>query len=381
MADPIKEVTLPSGEVRYRFVVDLPPAADGKRRQRRMSFRTYKEAEAERERLRVGIKDRTIIIPGKTTLNQYFDYWLQNYRSTRRSTTPRANTRLSYSYGLAPWRKYLGRMRLQAIQTEHIEDALTAMLKDRGNETDPDKGTASSLVSLQLIKTILDRAVLERKIPYNPAAPVRPAPYIRRKRPVWNDDQARSFLRYADDDRLAVAWHLTMTGLRRGEVLGLMWDDVDLATGMLTVRRSRVQAGREIRTEAPKSDQGFRTLPMTATLMQRLQEFRMRQQMEATDAGPAYTSSGFVVTDELGAPLSPAWYSKEWRRMTGAAGLPGIRLHDARHSANSLMAGAGIPDHVRAGWLGHTVQVNVATYTHVRPADLVAARDALNMAL
>jgi integrase len=64
--------------------------------------------------------------------------------------------------------------------------------------------------------------------------------------------------------------------------------------------------------------------------------------------------------------------------VAAAAGVPRIHLHDGRHTTNSLMAAAGVPDHIRAAWCGHTVAVNVATYTHARPEDFAQARDALD---
>jgi len=73
----------------------------------------------------------------------------------------------------------------------------------------------------------------------------------------------------------------------------------------------------------------------------------------------------------------PRWLTDEFHRLAAVAGCPHIRLHDGRHTTNSLMAAAGIPDHIRAAWCGHTVAVNVATYTHARPEDLAMARDAL----
>ena len=85
-----------------------------------------------------------------------------------------------------------------------------------------------------------------------------------------------------------------------------------------------------------------------------------------------------MAADELGAPVHPEWFSDEFHRLAAAAGVPRIRLHDGRHTANSLLAAEGVPDHIRAAWCGHTVAVNVATYTHARPEDLGRAADALS---
>jgi integrase len=96
------------------------------------------------------------------------------------------------------------------------------------------------------------------------------------------------------------------------------------------------------------------------------------------EAGEAYEASGYVVVDELGAPVHPDHYSDDFQRLAARAGVPRIRLHDGRHTINSLMAAAGVPPHIRAAWCGHTVQVNESTYTHARPEDLAVAGAALS---
>lgn len=80
-----------------------------------------------------------------------------------------------------------------------------------------------------------------------------------------------------------------------------------------------------------------------------------------------------MVCDELGAAVNPEWYSDEFHRLRERAGLVRIVLHGARHTANSLMAAAGVPEHIRAAWCCHRPQMNVSTYTHARPEDMTAA--------
>jgi integrase len=115
--------------------------------------------------------------------------------------------------------------------------------------------------------------------------------------------------------------------------------------------------------------------PADVTALQALQD---RQVTEAMEAGSAYSASGDVVCDELGAALNPERYSGLFQQLREAAGLRRIRLHDSRHTANSLMAAAGVPDHIRAAWCGHTTLVNLTTYTHARPEDLAQAAAALS---
>jgi integrase len=146
----------------------------------------------------------------------------------------------------------------------------------------------------------------------------------------------------------------------------------------VTIGAARVLVDGQVLSKAPKSAAGCRTLPLDAALVTVLRALRKRQREERLAAGAAYEDGGYVVCDELGVPVHPEWFTDEFHRVAAAAGVPRIRLHDGRHTTNSLMAAAGVPEHIRAAWCGHTVAVNVATYTHTRPEDLVMARDALS---
>jgi len=130
--------------------------------------------------------------------------------------------------------------------------------------------------------------------------------------------------------------------------------------------------------KAPKSKRGIRTLPLDAADVAALQALHDRQVTEAMEAGEAYAASGYVVADELGQAVNPDWYTDEFHRVAKRAGLPRIRLHDGRRTASSLMAAAGVPEHIRAAWCGHTVAVNKRTYTHARPEDMAIARTVLS---
>jgi integrase len=106
----------------------------------------------------------------------------------------------------------------------------------------------------------------------------------------------------------------------------------------------------------PKSKRGCRTLPLDAAGVTALRALHDRQVTEAMEAGEAYSASGYIVCDELGAEVNPEWYSDESHRLRKRAGRRRIELHDSRHTANSLMADAGMPEHIRAAWCGHTVR-------------------------
>jgi integrase len=158
---------------------------------------------------------------------------------------------------------------------------------------------------------------------------------------------AREPLRAAEGDRLHAAWRLSLYGLRRGEVLGLRWADVDLKAKTLAVAQVRVLVDYKVRIEEPKSHNGKRTLPLDDELVSALTELRKRQARESEAAGTAYQAGlddldwyapgdECVVTDELGVPVHPEWYSDEFGRLLKRARQRKIRLHDSRHTTLSL---------------------------------------------
>jgi integrase len=208
------------------------------------------------------------------------------------------------------------------------------------------------------------------KLARNPCRKVN-LPRQSRREDSWSQAELHQFLGSAAKDRLAAAWLLTVYGLRRGEVCGLRWADVDLEARTITVGPTRVVINsRALDKDSPKSERGRRVLPLDDQLAAALGALRTRQKAEKMAAGGAYQAGGHVVCDELGAAVNPEWYSNEFHRIREQAGVRRIRLHDGQHKINSLMAAAGVPLHVRAAWCGHTLQVNEAEYTHTRPEDM-----------
>ena len=206
-------------------------------------------------------------------------------------------------------------------------------------------------------------AAQRRRLVRNVARLVKPPEHTPRERDTWSKAEVRKLLTKASSDRLYVAWRLSLYGLRRGEVLGLRWSDIDLRARTLTVNQARVLVEYRVRIEEPKSRNGKRTLPLDGELVTALTALRKRQLDESTAAGTAYRSglarldwyqSGeYVITDQAGTPVHPEWYSDEFGRLLRRAGLRRITLHDSRHTTLTLMEHAGVPISIISKWAGH----------------------------
>lgn len=255
---------------------------------------------------------------------------------------------------------------------------MLAQGRRRGGAAGTGLSARSVRLTLGRLSAALESAVAEGKIARNPARLVTPPKHTPREQQTWAKAEVGAFLAVADTDRLAACWRLSLYGLRRGEVLGLRWPDIDLKAGTVTVRRARVLAGYTVRIEEPKSRNGIRTLPLDPALVDLLRALRKRQMAEGAAAAPAYEPSGYIAADELGRPVHPEWYSDEFHRVSDRAQVRRIRLHESRHTTCSLMEKAGVPVSIISAWAGHySGAFTMATYVHANPEDLAAGRDAL----
>lgn len=158
-----------------------------------------------------------------------------------------------------------------------------------------------------------------------------------------------------------------MTGMRRGEVLGLRWSDVDLDAARLSVRQALVAVGYDVIESTPKSHNA-RVVDLDAETINKLREHRCRQQEERDEWGTDYQDSDLVVAKENGEPIHPHTFSQSFERTIRRAGLRTIRLHDLRHTHATLALKAGVPVKVISERLGHeSPAFTLKQYAHVIP--------------
>jgi integrase len=157
--------------------------------------------------------------------------------------------------------------------------------------------------------------------------------------------------------------------MRRGELLGLRWVDVDLDLARVAVRQTLVLAGRQVVVSEPKTSRGRRSIALDPRTVAALRTWRAAQAAERLQWGGAWVDSGLCFTREDGTPLHPEWLSDAFAWRVGRVGLPRIRLHDLRHTHASLGLAAGVPVKVMSERLGHTSSSFTAdAYQHVTPA-------------
>jgi integrase len=355
------------------LVVDvLPDPATGKRQQmHRRGFKTKKEAEAELAEIVADVNRGVFVRPTRGTLGDYLEQWLESRA---------VNLRPSTLYG---YTKVVRKRIIPALGTAKLSDLTTADL-ERWYASLVTGGLSPKTVAntAGVLSVALSDAVRLRLLRHNPAAEARLPRRERREMAAWTEAEAAAFLAGTKDQRLAPIWRLVLaTGLRRGELCGLRWRDVDLAAGTLEVAETRVVA-EDVVIGAPKTRAGARIIAIDDGTVAALTAWRKRQAVERLAAGPTWVDHGVVLVDELGAPPHPETVTRWWSEAAKSAGVRPIRLHDARHTAATMLLRAGQPVKVVTQRLGHAdVAVTMRIYQHVTAQDDRAAAEALGRAL
>ncbi len=220
-----------------------------------------------------------------------------------------------------------------------------------------------------VLKSALEHAVREEEITRNVARNVRTGtPRPRRFEPL-TADEARKFLDAARDDRLFTLYELALrTGLRKGELLGLQWEDLDLHNGTANIRRTlqRTQTGG-LTALPTKTRASERRIALPSECIHSFKEHREVQEGEQEAAAEGWRDNGLVFSTPAGGPIDPANLNRSFRALLDRAGLRRIRFHDLRHSTATLLLEQAVELVVIKELLGHAhIGVTATVYAHVR---------------
>jgi len=193
-----------------------------------------------------------------------------------------------------------------------------------------------------VLRNALECAVREEVIPRNAARLVKIATPQYAVNRGLTAPQAQAVLQAAQAQRLGALYVLALfLGLRRGELLGLRWEDVDLDGGKLEVVHTLQRVGGALQLVPPKTEGSRRTVPLPSVCVEALREHKRRQFRERSDAWPDWEDHGLVFPSRRGTPMEPDNLRRSWSVIRAAAGLPGVRFHDLRHTCVTLLLDLG----------------------------------------
>ncbi|MFJ7193597.1 tyrosine-type recombinase/integrase [Streptomyces bacillaris] len=235
-----------------------------------------------------------------------------------------------------------------------------------------------------VLKSALEHAVREDELPRNVARNVKTTTHQPKRFRPLTAAEARQFLDAARTDRLHALYELALrTGLRKGELLGLHWDDLDLNAGTASIRRSLQRTRTGGLTHLPtKTRASERRIAVPTECLHSLKEHKQQRDKERETAGSAWQDSGLVFTTPTGRPLDPANLTRRFRSFLNRASIRLIRFHDLRHSTATLLLEQGVDLVVIKELLGHAhIGVTAGVYAHVRLRLQRQAIDTLSGAL
>ncbi|WP_371479165.1 tyrosine-type recombinase/integrase [Kitasatospora sp. NBC_00315] len=346
---------------------------------------TRKEALAQLTE-KIATSNRGVPVPtAQGSLGAYLTYWLENVAVHQlRETTHTRYTACTNRYlipGLG--KKKLAKLTAKDVRTWLNQLRTTCQCCARGLDAARDQprccatstccGKRLSPLTLayihSVLKSALEHAVREEEIPRNVARNVRTGtPRPRRFEPLTTDE-ARTFLAAAQGHRLHALFELALrTGLRKGELLGLRWEDLDHGSGTASIRRTlqRTRTGG-LTTLPTKTVSSERRIALPAPCLLSLRAHREQQAQEKEKAGAGWVASGHVFTRPDGHPIEPATLTRHFNALLRRSHLRAIRFHDLRHSTATLLLEQGVELVVIKELLGHAhIGVTATVYAHVR---------------
>ncbi len=329
---------------------------EGTRQRRYVYGRTWEECHAKL----IDMKAKTargVPLAVKTwTVERYLRYWVQEVAARRLRATTVAGYETVVRVHLVP---AFGSKALTLLSPQDVRRLLDRKRQD---------GLSVRMVQYihAVLRNALQNAVREELLSRNVAKLVQvETPDYEVGRGLTIPD-AQRLLQTVQGTR----WHSVyvlalLLGMRRGELLGLRWSDVDMEAGTLTVRQNLVRVGGQLRIQAPKSRRSRRTLPLPPQVLTALRRQRSVQAADQLAAGSSWADNGLVFTTSLGTPIEPSNLTRHFYGARDRAGLPAVRFHDLRHTCLTLLLNLGTRPHIAQAIAGHShVDVTMMIYAH-----------------
>jgi len=359
-----------SGLYMARYTVQTPTGP----RRKTLYGKTRREVDEKLTKAKADRDGGLIFDADSMKVGEYLERWLaDSVRDTVRPTTFERYEQIVRLH----IRPVLGKLKLKNLTPTHVRGLYRQKL---------DAGLSPRTVQYVhvTVHKALKQAIADGLIPRNATEAVKP-PQVRREemRPL-TAEQVRILFDAAKGDRLEALYVLAVTtGLRQGELLGLKWDDVDLETGTLRVRRTLTTAKGGPQLTAPKTKGSRRTVRLTQSAVKALRNHLKHQLDEIDSAGALWRENGLIFASESGDPLDRRNVTTHrFKPLLERAGLPQVRFHDLRHTCATLLLSKNVNPKIVSEMLGHaSIAITLDTYSHVLPTMQESAAKAMEDAL
>jgi integrase len=365
--------------VRMRF--DERDPETGRRKEAQRTFATKKRAMEERANWLAEVLGGTEVEVTKLLFADVVRQWLDTVRPPQTKPTTYSGYAFLAEKHIIP---ALGGHPIRQIKAAKIEAFYRQ--KRANGRLDGKGGLSPKTISEfhNIIHAALQFALKNRWVPYNEATLASTPRLDTKRQGAWDVEDSRRFIAAAVQDSYHPYWLFVLTtGMRRGEALGVRWQDVDREAGIVYVRQQVLAVkGRRSVEPGAKTPAGERRVRLSAACLAALEAHRAVQDRRRADMGDLWADHDLVFTTGVGEPIPPSNIDRAWRALIKRANVPYIRPHDLRRTHSTLLRRQGVDPKVVSERLGHTsVEFTMDVYTNVLPEMEAAAARAIDAAL
>jgi integrase len=328
-------------------------------------FRTKGEAEDFLLKVNTQLNDNSFVKPKKITVREYLKDWIETYVECTLKKSTVSSYKSIVEQHIVP---YLGNVELQKLTSSHIDRFYSEKLKNGRLDGKGGLSAKSVLYIHRILSEALGHALKKSYINNNPIKNITTSPKVPKYRAqIYNRDEILSLMQAIKDTDMEPPVVLAaLCGLRRGEVLGLRWQDIDLKNKSIRISRQLIALDKGFDYDTPKSETSRRELAIPQIVATVLESHAARQEQIKQLLGNEHEDNGLVNCNNDGTPINPKNFSKKFANILKKYKLKHIRFHDLRHSYASLMLVSGNSLKVTSELLGHsTISLTADTYTHV----------------
>ena len=362
------------GNEKYRLRVSNGFDSNGKRKyfSKTVSCSSKREAEKELAKFITSIEGGCTYSAKKVTLNEFSNQWLETYVKPNLAPTTHQGYEEKLNKHILP---YLGNKRLDKIKPLDLDNLYNFLLTKQTNRKDKD-GNYKTLSPTsvhkvhEILSSIFSNALRWDLVPYNPCTKVVQPKYRSTKMTCYDEETSKklinALLQKAPIKYKCLVILAILTGFRRGELVGLHWNDIDFKNHKISVKRSAYYlSGHPTSEKDPKTDLSTRTIAVPSICFDLLKQWRCEQSKMKLALGKSWKGSENIFTTDYGGIMNPATGPKWFSSFLAKNNFPHIRFHDLRHTFATLLISSNVDIKTVSHKLGHaSTNTTLKFYVH-----------------